>query len=132
MAILSKGITLAYKVADGSTFTTLTNMTEIPELGSSSSRERIDVTTLDDDKKKSIAGLQEEAENELAFKFIHEKEQFNALNALTDECEWKVTLPDGITCTFAGIPSVRLDGAGVSAALSYTLTVSVNGEMAFA
>lgn len=132
MAILSKGITLSYKVGEAAEYTILTNLQEIPELGNSATRERVDVTTLDDDRRKSIAGLQEEGETELTFKFLHEKEQFETLIAFTDSMGWKVTLPDGITCTFNGTPSVRLDGAGVNAALTYTLGISVDGEFVFA
>jgi hypothetical protein len=129
--ILSKGITLSYKLAEGD-YIALTNLQEIPELGGSTTRERIDVTTLDDDKKKSISGLLEEGETELAFKFLHDKAQFNTLIAMTDKCDWKVTLPDGITCTFSGTPAVKMDGVGVSAALTYTLNISVEGEFVFA
>lgn len=132
MATLSKGIQLAYKAADASDFTTLTNLQEIPELGSSTTRERIDITTLDDDKKQSMPGLQEEGETELSFTFLHEKEQFTTLNALVGTIDWKVTLPDGIIATFSGVPSVRLAGAGVSAALTYTLGISVEGDIVFA
>lgn len=132
MATLSKGIQLAYKAAEASEFTTLTNLQEIPELGSSTTRERIDITTLDDDKKKSMAGLQEEGETELSFTFLYEKAQFNTLNGLEGNVEWKVTLPDSMTATFSGVPSVRLAGAGVSAALTYTLGISVEGDIVFA
>lgn len=132
MATLSKGIQLAYKAAEASEFTTLTNLLEIPELGSSTTRERIDITTLDDDKKKSMPGLQEEGETELTFTFLYEKAQFNSLNGLEGTVEWKVTLPDAMTATFSGVPSVRLAGAGVSAALNYTLGISVEGDIVFA
>lgn len=130
--ILSKGIQLSYKAGEASDYTILTNLQEIPELGNAATRERVDVTTLDDDRRKSIAGLQEEGETELTFKFLHEKEQFQALIALEGVMDWKVTLPDSITCTFKGTPSVKMDGAGVNAALTYTLGISVDGEFVFA
>jgi hypothetical protein len=130
--ILSKGITLSYKAGEASEYTKLTNLQEIPELGNAATRERVDVTTLDDDKRKSIAGLQEEGETELTFKFLHEKEQFQTLIALTGVIAWEVALPDGIKCTFNGTPSVKMDSAGVNAALTYTLGISVDGEFVFA
>lgn len=68
----------------------------------------------------------------LAFKFLYEAEQFSALNALTASAEWKVTLPDGESCTFGGTCSVKLDGVGVNAALTYTLAVKPNSEMIWA
>lgn len=131
--ILSKGITLAYK-ADGGSFVDLTNLQEIPEMGSNArSREKIDVTTLADDEKKSIDGLMEEAETqELTFKFLYEKAQFTTLAAIDEDIEWKVTLPDALTATFTGRPAIKLDSAGVSAAVTYTLSISVASDIAFA
>ena len=66
------------------------------------------------------------------FKFLYEKEQFSALNALTGSHNWKVTLPDNSTCSFGGTSSVKLDGVGVNAALTYTLAVKPNSEMIWA
>lgn len=132
MAVISKGITLSYKQGEATEYTKLTNLLEIPEMGNSSSRERIDVTTLDDDKKKSVPGLMEEAESELSFNFLYEKEQFQTLAAITESAEWQVAFPDGLTATFAGIPSINTDGAGVSAAITYTLNISIEGEITFA
>ena len=128
--ILSKGITLGYKAAGADTYTILTNLQEIPEIGNTAG-EKIDVTVLTDDVKKSITGLGDSAQD-LAFKFLHEKEQFTALAELEGSQAWQVTLPDGVTCTFDGTPSLKMDGAGVNAALTYTLTVSVESEIAFA
>lgn len=130
--ILSKGITLAYKT--DSEFIELTNLQEIPEMGSTArSREKIDVTTLADDEKKSIDGLMEEAESqELTFKFLYEKAQFTSLAAIDEDVEWKVTLPDALTATFTGRPAVKLDGAGVSAAITYTLSIGVASAIEFA
>ena len=65
--ILTKGIKLSYK-ANGETFTELTNLMEIPEIGNGE-KEMIDVTVLTDDVKKSIAGLGDSAQT-LAFKFL--------------------------------------------------------------
>jgi hypothetical protein len=128
--ILSKGITLGYKAKDGKEFVTLTNLQEIPELGNNV-REKIDVTVLSDKEKKSIAGLADTVQD-LPFKFLYEKEQFETLAKLADSCEWCVTLPDSTTATFTATPSVKLAGVGVSAALSYTLSLSVESKVVFA
>lgn len=134
MAILSKGITLGYAIGDAD-FTLLTNLQEIPELGNSArSREKIDVTTLADDEKKSIDGLLEEAETqELAFKFVHDKTQFETLIGMEgDDVNWEVSLPDGLKAHFSGIPFAKMDSAGVSAALTYTLTITNVSVIEFA
>jgi hypothetical protein len=127
--ILSKGITLSYK-ADGAEFIALTNLQEIPEIGNGA-REKIEVTTLADDNKQYIAGLGDSGQ-ELAFKFLHEKEQFTALAAIANTCDWEVALPDGIKATFAGTPSIKMDSASANAALTYTLTVMVESDIVFA
>jgi hypothetical protein len=127
--ILSKGITLSYKVAEGE-FIALTNLQEIPEIGNGA-REKIEVTTLADDNKQYIAGLGDSGQ-ELAFKFLHEKEQFTALAAIVDTADWEVALPDGIKATFKGTPSIKMDSASTNAALTYTLTVMVESDITFA
>ena len=127
--ILSKGITLSYKVAEGE-FIALTNLQEIPEIGNGA-REKIEVTTLADDNKQYIAGLGDSGQ-ELAFKFLHEKEQFTALAAIVDTADWEVALPDGIKATFKGTPSIKMDSASTNAALTYTLTVMVESDIEFA
>jgi hypothetical protein len=114
----------------GGNMTTLTNLQEIAELGNNA-KEKIDITVLSDDAKKSMDGLSDTAQD-LPFKFLYEKEQFNTLAALEGEYAWCVTLPDGMTATFTASPSVKLAGAGVSAALTYTLTLSVMSEITFA
>ena len=128
--LLSKGITLGYKAGTGSTFVELTNLQEIAELGNNAP-EKIDVTVLSDEAKKSIAGLTDTAQD-LAFKFLYEKEQFSTLAELDESCEWQVKLPDGTTATFNATPSVKLAGVGVSAPITYTLTLSVESLIVFA
>lgn len=126
--ILSKGITLSYKV-DGE-FVALTNLQEIPEIGNGA-REKIEVTTLADDNKQYIAGLGDSGQ-ELSFKFLHEKAQFTALAAINETTDWEVALPDGIKASFAGTPSIKMDSASANAALTYTLTVMVESDITFA
>jgi len=43
--------------------------------------------------------------------------------------EWMLTLPDGAMCGFAGSSSVKLDGVGVNAPLTYTLFIKPNSVM---
>jgi hypothetical protein len=126
MAIISKGITLSYKV-DGD-YVELENLQEIPELGGEA--EAIEITTLADAAHMYTDGIKNYGDS-LAFKFLYEKAQFTTLNGL-GEADWKVELPDGATCTFGGTCSVKLDGVGVNAALTYTLSVKPNSEMAWA
>lgn len=118
--VLSKGITLSYGE------NVLTNLMEIPELGGDS--EAVEVTTLQDAAHMYIDGIKNYGDS-LAFKFLYEETQFSTLNGLKDSQTWKVTLPDGATCSFGGTCSVKLDGAAVNTALTYTLAIKPNSEM---
>ena len=127
MAILSKGIKLSYSSTGTESYTDLTDLLEIPSLGGSV--DKVDVTTLADASKKYINGIKDYGD--LAFKFNYAKEQFNTLNGLTGSINFKVTLPDNVTATFSGEPSVSLEGVGVGAAMTYTLNISLNSDIEF-
>ena len=127
MAVISKGIKLSY--GSGSSFTELADLQEIPELGGST--ESIEITTLADSAHVYTDGIKNYGDS-LAFKFLYKKEQFTTLNGLSGSSEWKVELPDGATCTFSGTSSVALDGVGVNAALTYTLSIKPNTAMVWA
>lgn len=123
MATISKGITL--KIGEK----LLTNLQEIPELGGAT--EAIEITTLADAAHMYTDGILNYGDS-LAFKFLYEKAQFDELNALEGSQNCVVTLPDGATCTFSGTCSVKLDGVGVNAALTYTLNIKPNSAMVWA
>ena len=129
MAVISKGITLSYKAAQGAEYTPLTNLQEIPDLGGEV--EAIEITTLADAAHMYTDGIKNYGDS-LEFKFLYEEAQFTALNALTASQNWQVKLPHDATCTFSGTCSVRLDGVGVNAALTYTLSIKPNSAMVWA
>lgn len=123
MAVISKGIKLFMGEAE------LTNLMEVPELGGDT--DSIEITTLADVAHTYTDGLKNYGDS-LAFKFLYEAEQFSTLNAATGSQSWKVQLPDGETCSFGGTCSVKLDGVGTNAVLTYTLAIKPNSEMAWA
>jgi len=131
MALISKDITLSYKNGAAGEFIELENLQEIPDLGGDV--EAIEITTLADSAHRYTDGLINYGDS-LAFKFLmgDDTAQFLELNALTGVSNWQVKLPGGDTCTFSGSSSVKLDGAGVAAALTYTLSIKPNSEMAWA
>ena len=130
MASISKGITLAYGTKDGTSYTDLTNLQEIPSIGGTA--ESIEITTLADAAHMYTNGLLNYGDS-LTFKFLYEKEQFQLLNSLgegtNNEQGWRITLPDGLKCSFNGVPSVQFDGVGINAALTYTLAIKPTSEM---
>ena len=129
MAVISKGITLSYKAGEAQEYTNLTNLQEIPDLGGEV--EAIEITTLADAAHTYTDGIKNYGDS-LDFKFLYESTQFETLNTLTGTVSWKVALPDGASCSFGGTSSVKLDGVGVNAALTYTLSVKPNTAMAWA
>lgn len=127
MAVISKGITLSYK-STGTTYTALTNLQEVSDLGGDT--DAIEITTLADAAHMYTNGIKNYGDA-ITFKFLYEKTQFTALNALTS-ADWKVELPDKETCSFSGSCSVKLDGVGVNAALTYTLSIRPSSAMTWA
>ena len=93
--------------------------------------EAIEITTLADAAHMYIDGLKDYGDS-LEFKFLYEEAQFTTLNSLNESQNWKVELPDGAACSFGGTCSVKLDGVGVGAALTYTLAIKPNSEMLWA
>lgn len=120
MATISKGIKLYHNEEE------LTNLQEIPELGGDA--EAIEITTLADEAHMYTDGIKNYGDS-IAFKFLYESAQFTALQNSVEGDTWKVELPDGTTCTFGGKGSVKLDGVGVNAALTYTLGIKPNTAM---
>lgn len=123
MAEISKGIKLFHGDVE------LTNLQEIPDLGGEV--EAIEITTLADAAHMYTDGLKNYGDS-LEFKFLYEKEQFTTLAELSGTQTWKVELPDSATCSFGGSCSVRLDGVGVGAAITYTLSIKPDSEMTWA
>ena len=131
MAVISKGIKLSYKsgtAAEGN-YIDLTNLQEIPELGGTS--EALEITTLADAAHMYTDGILNYGDS-LSFKFLYDNTQFETLQTLTGVNSWKVSLPDDTTCSFTGTSSVKLDGVGVNAVLTYTLAIKPNSAMAWA
>ncbi len=128
---LSKGIKLSYKAGSASSFTDLTNLQEIPDIGGSA--DSVEVTTLDDAAHMYINGLLDYGDS-MDFTFLYDKTQFTTLSGLSGSVSWKVTLPGtgGATATFDGEPSVKLNSVGVNDAITYTLSVKPSSAITFA
>lgn len=134
MAVISKGIKLLYKTPDngfGDEYKEAKNLMEIPELGGSV--DAIEITTLANAEHRYTKGLVNFGDS-LDFKFLYDGTEFDFIQALTEHftVNWKVELPDGETCSFSGSCSVKLDGVGVNAALTYTLSIMPDSPMEWA
>ena len=128
--LLTKGIKLSYAAKGTDTFKELLNLQEIPEIGNGAP-EKIEVTVLTDSTKKYIAGLGDSGQD-LSFKFLYVKEQFQELLELEGTQSWKVEMPDGVTASFDAVASVKFDSASPNNAITYTLTLIVESVIVFA
>ena len=127
--VLSKGITLSYKIGDEGEYIALKNLQEIPELGGEA--EAIEITTLEDAAHMYMNGILNYGDS-LGFMFLYEKEQFKSLTAITQEASWQVKLPEGETCSFKGTCSCKLSGVGINSPLTYTLSIKPTSKMEWA
>lgn len=126
--LLSKGIKFEYS-ANGTTYTEVSNLQEIPSLGGTP--EKVDVTCLADANKKYINGLVDYGD--LAFKFLYdnstETSNYRVLKGLTGINHFKITFPDNTTFGFTGEVSCSLNAASVNAALTFTANIALNSEI---
>lgn len=126
--LLSKGIKFEYS-ANGTTYTEINNLQEIPSLGGTP--DKVDVTCLADGNKKYINGLVDYGD--LAFKFLYdnssETSNYRVLKSLTGINHFKITFPDNTAFSFTGECSCSLDAASVNAALTFTANIALNSEI---
>lgn len=129
--ILSKGITLSYKNADA--YVVIPNLQEVPQFGGSA--DKVDVTTLADGNYTYINGIKDFGD--LAFKFLYdnasETSNYRICRGLEEAeqmVEWKVEFPDGTGFEFSGEVSTTIDSASVNSALTFTLNITLNSEIA--
>ena len=126
MATISKGIKLGYSSSGTTNYTDLPDLQGIPDLGGAA--ESIEITTLADAAHMYTDGILNYGDN-LPFKFLYVKDQFDTLVALEGSNGWQVKLPDNTTCSFTGTSSVKLDSVGVNAPLTYTVAIKPDSEM---
>lgn len=113
---------------DGLTWIEVPDLQEVPELGGDP--EKIDTTTLANTVKTSIPGVQDLGD--LAFTFLYDKANFLALKAGLDgktSYKWKVEFNDGLVMSFDAIPNIKLSGASVNSALTYTINMGLQSEI---
>lgn len=111
--------------SDGTTWEEFADIKTIPELGGDT--EKVDVTTLADDRRKQVEGIQN-ASN-VQFQVVYKGPSFKkALAEAGDrkQYQWKVTYPDGMTATMRGSYNIKFGSVGVNGALGYTITVTVS------
>jgi hypothetical protein len=127
----AQGTVLSYAAQGATTFTAVAGVKTVPAIGGSP--QTIDVTALDDDSKKSVAGLQ--SVSNLAFTTVYKTTNFSDLISKADGktiYDWKVTYPDGMTATFSGSFTLATAQAAVNGSIDFTITVVVSDGPDFA
>ena len=130
--VLSKGVKLSYKTEKNGTFVEVKNLQEFPDLGGAA--EMVDVTTLADGNYKYINGIKDFGE--LAFTFLYDNSEvtsnYRLMRALEESeavAYWEVEFPDQTKFDFEGQASTAITGAGVNAALQFTLNITLNSDI---
>lgn len=130
--LLTKDTTLSYK-SGASTFVVLEHLMEVPEMGGDP--EKVDVTTLSDGVKKYINGVKDLGD--LTFKFLYDNESetsnYRVLKGLQDAdvpADFKVEYPDGTGHAFSAYVNVKMDAAAVNAAMTFTVGMSLQSDIA--
>lgn len=115
---------------DGTSWKEVAGIQTVPDIGGAP--DSIDVTSLNDTKRKSIPGLAAAAS--LAFNVIYKGANFSSLIAEDGDdvqYHWRVTYPDGMQATFTGSFSLTVQNAAVNGAITFTITVIVSDGPTF-
>ena len=166
MALISKGIKLYCKAGDGTKDTyegvtydnsygvELIGLQEVGELsgiGAGSTRDKIEVTTLADDKHVYVEGIQAESDaSAISFKFLFNDKLFNYLKGMSAQetavrngsAPTSATLPTYAVCipvagsyhafTFKGyISDLKVDSASVNSAITMSMSLTPAEAIAF-
>lgn len=130
--VLSKGTELKYNsgTSGSPVWTTIPDLQEVPQLGGSP--DKVEVTTLADAAKRYIQGIKDYGD--LSFKFLYDASTSTSSYRLLKGLEgavkqYKVVLPDGTSFAFSGEVVVKVDQAGVNAALTFSADIALNSDI---
>lgn len=133
--MLANGIKLGMKESAGSTYTDLTGLKEVPEIGVEP--EKVENTCLSDKVKQYENGIGDVGDLEYKFKYENETatSPYRVLRLAQETgkvLSFQETLPDGTTFTFDAYPSVKISGGGVNGVLEFTLKMALQSEIVVA
>jgi len=130
--MLANGIKLEYSTNSGSSYTELTGLKEIPEMGSDP--EKVENTCLSDKVKKYEYGIGDYGDLEYKFKYENTSatSPYRVLRKIADDktiVKFKQTYPDRTTFEFDAQCNVKLGGAGVNGVIDFTLKMALQSEI---
>lgn len=132
--MLANGITLGFNETSTESYTNLTGLKEVPELGIEP--EKVENTTLADTVKQYELGIGDAGELELKFSYKNDKptDSYRVLRKLADakkKANFEMTYPDTTKVKFAGQVAVKLGGGGVNGVIEFTLKVALQSDLVF-
>lgn len=130
--MLANGITLSYKTKSGTSYTVLTGMKEVPEIGNE--KEKVDNSGLSDKNKQYEYGIGDYGDLEYKFKYENKNADspYRVLRQAADDNEvlsFKETFPDGTTFEYDAQVSVKLSGGGVNSPVEFTVKMAVQSDI---
>ncbi len=130
--MLANGATLEYKKKGATTFTKLSGLKEIPEIGVDP--EKVENTTLEDTIKQYEMGIGDAGDVTYKFKYENTSENnpyrlMRVAEENGDILSFKETLKDGTTTEFDGQVSVKRTGGGVNGVIEFNLNIALQSNL---
>lgn len=130
--MLANGIKLGFKKGSGSSFTELTGLKEVPEIGNEP--EKVENTCLSDSVKQYEYGIGDPGDLEFKFKYENTSatSPYRVLRKAAEAKEilsFEESFPDGTGFTWDAQVNVKLGGGGVNGALEFTLAMALQSEI---
>lgn len=130
--MLANGTKLGYKKKGDSSFTDLTGLKTVPELGNE--EEKVENTGIADKTKQYEFGIGDPGDLEYTFKYENKSETspYRVMRKAAADKEiltFEEELPDGTTYTFDAMVSVKLGSGAVNGVLEWTLKMALQSEL---
>mgnify|MGYP004648381259 CR=1 FL=1 len=130
--MLANGIKLGYKRSGENSYTDLTGLKEVPELGNE--EEKVENTGLADKSKQYEFGIGDPGDLEYKFKYENKRETspyrvMRQAAASKDVLSFEERLPDGTTYMYDAMVSVKLGSGAVNGVLEWTLKMALQSEL---
>ncbi|WP_455049731.1 phage tail tube protein [Granulicatella adiacens] len=132
--MLANGITLKYGESEEAVNSLITELKEVPSLGTTP--EKVENTTLSDKVKKYEQGIGDAGELEYKLKYLN-KDANSTYRKMRKFMEggkvvfFEQEYPDGTKVKFSGQVSVEISGGGVNAVIETTLKITLRSELVF-
>lgn len=132
--MLANGAKLGFKKKDGSTFTDLPGLKEIPEIGVEP--EKVENSCLTDSHKMYEMGIGDLPEMTYKFKYDNSKPDspYRVMRRAQEDMEtltFQETLKDKTATEFDAQVSVKRTGGGVNGVIEFDLTMIVQSELKY-